>query len=81
VYVKKNEYYVLNQNEVMILNKITPQNITTLGWSTTIYILEEPIQNPEEKPLVSQILPFFQLKIGANQFLDNLYFANSIVYG
>ena len=42
----------------MIIQKITSENIKRLNYFDTIYKLERPCDNPNEKPEISQILSF-----------------------
>ncbi len=62
----------------MILKKITPENIDSLDWFDKVYILENPINNPNENPKVSQILSFFEGDSNFNLLDDNFYCSNMI---
>jgi hypothetical protein len=62
----------------MILKKNTPENIDSLNWFDTVYILENPINNPNENPKVFQILSFFEGDSKFNLFDDNFYCSNMI---
>lgn len=64
----------------MILKKIIPEIIKSLDWFDTVYILENPINNPNENPKISQILSFSE---GVSKFdlLDgNFYCSNKVWY-
>jgi hypothetical protein len=76
----KNDYIEYEQINfyVMILKKITPENIDSLDWFDKVYILENPINNPNENPKVSQILSFFEGDSNFNLLDDNFYCSNMI---
>ena len=62
----------------MILRKITQENIKRLNWFDTVYILENPINNPNENPKISQIISFSKGKRKFNLLDGNFYCLNSI---
>ncbi len=62
----------------MILKKITPENIDSLNWFDTVYILENPLNNPKENPKVSQVLSFFEGESIFNLLDGNFYCSNMI---
>ncbi len=64
----------------MVLKKITPENIKRLNWFDTVYILVNPINNPNENPKVSQILPFFKGESKFDLLDGNFYCSNKIWY-
>jgi hypothetical protein len=63
----------------MILKKITPENIKSLNWFDTIYVLDKPINNRNENPKISQIMSFSEGDSKYNLFDCNLYYLNSIL--
>lgn len=64
----------------MILKKITPENIDSLNWFDTVYILENPINNPNENPKVSQILLFSEGESKFDLYFGNFYYSNKVWY-
>jgi hypothetical protein len=62
----------------MLLKKITLLNIESLNWFDTVYILENPIINPNENPKISQILSFFEGDSKFNLLDGNFYYSNSV---
>ena len=65
---------------VMVLKKITPENIKRLNWFDTVYILVNPINNPNENPKFSQMLPFFEGDSKFNLLDGNFYCSNKVWY-
>jgi hypothetical protein len=63
----------------MILKRITPKNIDRLDWFDTVYILENPIKNPNETPKISQILSFSDVE-NESYLLDGNYYCSNMVW-
>ena len=64
----------------MNLKRITPENIKSLNWFDTIYIIDKPINNPKEKPIISQIMSFSEGESKFDLLNRNFYFSNKVRY-
>ena len=64
----------------MILKKITSENTHSLNWFDTVYILANPINNPNENPKVSQKLSFSDVDIESDLLDGNYYYSNMVWY-
>jgi hypothetical protein len=63
----------------MILKKITPENIKSLNWFDTIYVLDKPINNRNKNPKISQIMSFSEGESKYNLLDGHLYCLKSIL--
>ncbi len=64
----------------MILKKLTPEIIKSLNWFDTVYILENPIINPNENPKISQIHSFSDFDNEYYLLNGNCYCSNMVWY-
>ncbi len=64
----------------MILQKITSKNIKRLKYFDTIYKLERPCDNTNEKPVVSQIFSLLEGDKKFNLLEGNFYSSIKIWY-
>ena len=64
----------------MILQKITLENIKRLHYFDTIYKLERPCDNPNDKPEISQLLSFLDGERKFNLLDGNFYCSNKVWY-
>jgi hypothetical protein len=64
----------------MILKKITPEIIKSLNWFDTVYVLENPINNPNETPKISQILSYSEGDRKFDLLNGNFYYSNRVRY-
>jgi hypothetical protein len=62
----------------MKLKKISSENIKTLGWFDTIYILGKPLENPSDNPNIIQILSFSEGDKKFDLLEGDFYCSNAI---